>query len=87
MRPVQLAFEAVTSQGDNHELSGHLTAAACNLHISVGVESANQSRAPITAYAYHLRAAATASPRVQAGRERTERARTNGGSETDGNLF
>lgn len=37
-----------------------LTDAACNLHISVGVESANQSRAPTAAHAYHLHTAGVA---------------------------
>lgn len=60
MWPVKLSFAAVMSQGDNHEWSGLLTDAACNLHISVGVEPANQSRAPIAAHAYHLHTAAAA---------------------------
>lgn len=72
--PVKLSFAAVTSRGDNHEQSGLLTDAACNLHISVGVEPANQSRAPIAAHAYHLHTAAAAPPREWEKRmERKER--------------
>lgn len=68
-----------------------LTDAACNLHISVGVEQANQSRAPITAHAYHLHTAAVAPlrervRRVERERERKERARMNGAPETEGDL-
>ncbi|KAM7413398.1 hypothetical protein PAMA_020674 [Pampus argenteus] len=48
----------MTSRGDNREQSGLLTDTACNLHISVGVEPANQKRAPIAAHAYHLHTAA-----------------------------
>lgn len=64
----------LTSCGDNYEQSGLLTDTACNLHISVGVEPANQSWAPIAAHAYHLHAAAVAPPRERAKRmERKER--------------
>lgn len=59
----------VTPWGDNHEQSGLLTDAACNLHISVGVEPANQSQAPIAVHPYHLLTAAVAPPRERVKRE------------------
>lgn len=78
MWPVKLSFAAVTSRGDNHGQSGLLTDAACNLHISVGVEPAYHSRAPIAAHAYHLRAAAVAPLRERVKRmERKERKHKN----------
>lgn len=86
VQPVKLSFAAVTSEGDNHEQSGLLTDAACNLHISVGVEPANQSRAPIAAHAYHLHTAAVAPPRERVKGKEKERARMNGVPETEGDL-
>lgn len=58
--PLKPLFAPLTSQSDIREHSGLLTDAACNLHISVGVQLANQRRAPIAAQAYHLRTAAAA---------------------------